>query len=53
MPASQLITDGPEFQCRDGETLALDAAEYLANQLAFHAVGLDQYEGPFGHGAQQ
>ncbi|COY17944.1 Uncharacterised protein [Mycobacterium tuberculosis] len=50
--AGQLRADGPELQRSDGEAFALDAADDLADQLPFDAIRLDQYQSPFGHGAQ-
>jgi len=35
----------------DVEALALDAGQDLADQLAAHAVGLDEDESAFSHGA--
>jgi hypothetical protein len=53
MPAGQLLADLPELQRRDVEALSLDTADDLAYQLSLDAVRLDQYQGPFSHGAQR
>jgi hypothetical protein len=53
MLAGQLFADVPELQRRDGEAFSLDAADDLAYQLPLDGVRLDQYQGPFGHGAQR
>ena len=42
MAAGQLVADGPQFQRRDGQALALDAAEDLAHQAPLDPIGLDQ-----------
>jgi hypothetical protein len=48
----QLHADGLELQRGEGQSLALDAAEHLTDQVPLHAVGLDQHESPLSHGAQ-
>ena len=50
MLAGQRLTDLAKLQRRDGEAFSLDAADDLAYQLSLDTIGLDQYEGPFGHG---
>lgn len=53
MLGGQLPADLPKLQRRDGEAFPLDAADDLAYQVAPDGIGLDQYQGPFGHGAQR
>src|ERR1700694_3376754 len=49
----KVITDALQFEGRDGEALALDSAQDLADQAPLHTVRLNQHEGPLGHGAQR
>jgi hypothetical protein len=53
MLAGQPFADAPELQRRDGEAFSLDAGDDLTYQVPLDGVGLDQYQGPFGHGGQR
>ncbi len=53
MLGSQLLADVAQLQGGNRQALLLDAADDLAYQPARHTVGLDQYQGPFRHGAQR
>src|SRR6185312_11714044 len=48
--AGQLPVDRAQVHRDDVEALALDAGQDLADQLAAHAVGLDEDESAFSHG---
>src|SRR5690349_8329669 len=50
--AGQLAVDRAQVHRDDVEALALDAGQDLADQLAAHAVGLDEDESAFSHGAE-
>ena len=51
--AGQLVADVPQLKGRNRQALALDPADYLADQAPLDAVGLDQYQGPLSHGRQR
>ena len=47
--AGQLIADLLEFEGAQGQPFAFDTSDDVADQVAGHAVGLDEYESPFSH----
>src|SRR3954453_16345519 len=51
--AGQLAIDRAQVHRDDVEALALDAGQDLADQLAAHAVGLDEDESAFRHDAER
>lgn len=49
MRAGQLVADLLELESSQGQALALDAGDDLADHPSLHTVGLDQHKSPLSH----